>query len=66
MKLGIMHQLMVILDILLGTVEDRNVVDSFLVMCNYCTEELNALQRSVHSIFSYVMSPTSTQACKQF
>jgi hypothetical protein len=27
MKLGIMHQLMVILDILLGTVEDRNVVD---------------------------------------
>ena len=27
MKLGIMHQLMVILDILLGAGEDRNVVD---------------------------------------
>ena len=27
MKLGTMHQLMVVLDILLGAVEDRNVVD---------------------------------------
>ena len=59
MKLGIMHQLMVILDILLGAVEDRNVVE--MMKCIVLRNNNNSRERDVCCNFPYPTEVTVKQ-----